>query len=170
MQTTEPTTKPTMAGKSADYRRHLFAHVPLYTTRLVKEGDFAFSDRGQVNTPEAVAVVLQDFFDGKDREEFVVVLLDTANTMIGISVLSVGGLAASIVEPRQVMKVAVLANAASIICAHNHVSGNPEPSCADLRVTRQLTEAGELMSIPLLDHLIITGDGYTSMAERNLLR
>src|SRR5690606_28099692 len=113
------------------------------------------------------AVVLQGFFDGKDPEEFVV-LLDTANTMIGLSVLSIGGLAASIVEPRQVMKVAVLANAASIICAHNHVSGNPEPGCADPRVTRQLVEVGELLSIPLLDHHILRGGGYTSVAERHL--
>lgn len=152
------------------YQRHLFSHVPLYTTRLVREGCFTFSERGQVNTPEAVANVLQDYFEGRDREEFVVVLLDTANTMIGLSVLSVGGLAAAIVEPRQVFKTAFLANAASIICAHNHISGNPEPSREDIRITRQLVEAGKLMGVPLLDHLILTDEGHVSLAERGLLK
>lgn len=154
--------------KRPAYRRHLFSQVPLYTTRLIREGLFTFTEREQVTTPEGVAVVLQDYFEGKDREEFVIVLLDTANTMIGLSTVSVGGLAASIVEPRQVMKVAILANAASIICAHNHLSGNPEPSQADIHVTRQLREAGKLMGVPVHDHLIITGDGYTSLAEHGI--
>ena len=162
--------KSIMPEKRADYRRHLFSHVPLFTTRLVKEGCFAFTERDQVDTPEAVAVVLQDYFEAKDREEFVIVLLDTANTMIGLSVLSVGGLTASIVEPRQVFKLAILANAAGIICAHNHPSGNPEPSREDVRITKQLVEAGRLMEVPVLDHLIITPDGYTSLSERGLMR
>lgn len=159
------TNRTTRAEKREAYQRQLFSHVPLYTTRLVREGCFTFSERGQVSTPEAVAQVLQDYFEGRDREEFVLVLLDTANTMIGLSVLSVGGLAAAIVEPRQVFKTAFLANAASIICAHNHISGNPEPSREDIRITRQLVEAGKLMGVPLLDHLVITREGYTSLAE-----
>lgn len=155
--------------KRADYRRHLFSQVPLFTTKLVREGCFAFIERDQVDTPQAVAVVLQDYYEAKDREEFVVVLLDTANTMIGLSVLSVGGLTACIVEARQVMKVAILANAAAVICAHNHPSGNPEPSREDVRITKQLVEAGKLMGVPVLDHLIVTPDGYTSLSERGLL-
>lgn len=64
---------------------------------------------------------------------------------------------------------AILANAAAIILAHNHVSGNPEPSRDDLRITRQLVEAGKLMAIPLHDHVIITDSGYVSLAERGWL-
>ncbi len=67
---------------------------------------------------------------------------------------SVGGLAASVVEPRQVFKAAILANAASVIVCHNHPSGNPEPSREDIRIIRQLVEAGKLMGIPVLDHVI----------------
>lgn len=152
------------------YRKHLFNHLPLYTTRLVREGIFSFSERDQVTTPEGVAVVLHDYFENRDREEFVLCLLDTANTLIGLSCISVGGLAGSIVEPRQVFKTAMLANAASVILAHNHPSGNPEPSEDDLRVTLQLVEAGNLLGIKVLDHLIITGDGYTSLAERGSLK
>ncbi len=110
------------------YRAHLFSGVPLYSTCLVHEADFAFAERTQVCSPEAVASLLIDYFRDKDREEFVVVLLDTANTVTGLHVVSVGGLAASIVEARQVFKAAFLSNAAALILAHNHPSGNPEPS------------------------------------------
>ena len=152
------------------YREHLFSLLPLYTTRLVREGEFTFAEREQVNTPEAVAEVLQDYFRNRDREEFLVVLLDTGNTIIGLSCISVGGLAASIVEPRQVFKVAILANASSIILTHQHPSGNPEPSSDDVRITMQLVKAGKLMGVQVLDHLIITDSGYTSLAERGLVR
>lgn len=151
------------------YQLRLFAHLPLYTTRLVREAHFTFPERTQVQTPADVAAVLRAYFEDRDREEFIVCLLDTANTLVGLSCTSVGGLAAAIVEPRQVFKVAILANAAALILAHNHPSGNPEPSREDVRLTRQLSEAGALMGIPVHDHLIITDHGYTSLTERGVL-
>lgn len=157
------------AEQDAAYRRQLFSNVPIYTTRLVREGCFHFAERDQVNSPEDVAAVLLDYFEEKDREEFVVCLLDTANTLIGMSTVSVGGLSASIVEARQVFKLAALTNAASIVCCHNHVSGNPEPSRDDIKITRQLAEVGKLMGIPLLDHLIICESDYVSLAEKGLM-
>ena len=163
-----PKRKKTEEG-AATYQQVLFSHVPMYTTRLVRETHFTFPHREQVSSPEDVAAVLQHYFEDKDREEFIVVFLDTANTMIGMSQISVGGLAASIVEPRQVFKAAILANAAAIICLHNHPSGNPEPSREDIRITRQLVEAGKLMGVPVHDHIIIAENGYTSLAERGLL-
>ncbi|MEP0547594.1 MAG: JAB domain-containing protein [Rhodothermales bacterium] len=153
----------------ATYREALFSGVPLYTTRLVRERVFTFPEREQVSSPAAAAAVLQDYFADRDREEFVVCLLDTASTLVGLHVASVGGLAASIVEPRQVFKAAVLANAASLLLAHNHPSGNPEPSREDVEITKRLVETGRLMGIPVHDHLIITGDSYTSLAERGLM-
>ncbi len=162
--------KPTKASPGTlDYQGCLFSHVPFYTTRLVRETHFTFSHRKQVQNPEEVADVLQQYFQDKDREEFIVVFLDTANTMIGMAQISVGGLAASIVVPRQVFKVAIWANAGAIILAHQHPSGNPEPSREDIRITRQLVEAGKLMSVPVHDHLIIAENGYVSLAERGLL-
>ena len=157
------------------YRDALFSGVPLYTTRLVRERTFTFPTRDQVRSPADAAAVLAEYFSDRDREEFVVVFLDTANTLTGLHVASVGGLAASIVEPRQVFKAAVLANAAAILVAHQHPSGNPEPSREDVAVTRQLVEAGKVMGIPVHDHLIITDRGedgrpcYTSLAERGLV-
>ena len=81
------------------YRDALFSGVPLYTTRLVRERTFTFPTRDQVRSPAGAAAVLAEYFADRDREEFVVVFLDTANTLTGIHIASVGGLAASIVEP-----------------------------------------------------------------------
>jgi len=127
------------------------------------------SSREQITRPADTAALLCDDFQDRDREEFLVCLLDAALTLIGISCLSVGGLACSIVEPWQVFKTAVLANAAAIILAHNHISGNPEPSREDLRLTRQLVEAGKLMGIPVHDHLIVVGREYVSLAEQGVI-
>lgn len=151
------------------YQTRLFSHLPLYTTRLVRETDFTYPDRQAVSSPDDLAPILQEYFRDKDREEFLVVLLDTSNTLIGLAQISVGGLAGSIVEPRQIFKTAILANAAALILVHNHPSGNPEPSRNDIRITRQLTEAGAIMGIPIHDHLIITEGNYTSLAERGVM-
>jgi len=151
------------------YQIHLFNRLPLYTTRLVRETEFTYPDRIQVSEPSDVAAILRDYFRDKDTEEFLIVLLDTANTVTGLSQISVGGLSSSVVEPRQIFKTAILANAAAIIPAHNHPSGNPEPSREDIRITRQLHEAGQIMGIPVHDHLIITESSYTSLAERGVI-
>ncbi len=156
-------------GRDA-YRQALFSGVPLYTTRLVREKTFRFAERTQVTSPADVARALIPYFADKDREECLAALVDSANTLIGLVQISVGGLAASIVEPRQVFKAAILANAAAVICLHNHPSGNPEPSREDIRITRQLVEAGGLLGIPLHDHVIIAESTFTSLAERGLMR
>ena len=147
------------------YQLHLFERLPLYTTRLVREANFSFSDRAHVRAPADVTAFLRRYFADKDREEFLAVFLDTANTVIGMAQISVGGLAASIVEPRAVFKAAILANAAAVILAHQHPSGNLEPSREDIKITRQLAKAGQVMGIPVHDHLVIAEHGYTSLAE-----
>ena len=103
------------------------------------------------------------------REVFKVVMINSAARIIRTFTASEGGLAASIVEPRIVFRRAILAHAASIICLHNHPSGNLEPSVEDLQITRQLGKAGDVLGIPVRDHIIIAGDGYTSLAERGVL-
>lgn len=123
----------------------------------------------QVCSPDDVAAVYVPKLRDMRTEVFELVLLNTANIIIGDVRVSEGGLAASIVEPRAVFQQAVLENAASVICVHNHPSGNPEPSQEDIRITRQLVAAGKMMGIPIHDHLIVAGNGYTSMAERQLL-
>jgi DNA repair protein RadC len=125
--------------------------------------------RIQVSSPDDVAAAYGPQMRDLKQEVFKIVLLNTANVIEGDYTVSEGGLAASIVEPRAVFQKAILENAAAVICLHNHPSGNPEPSREDVKVTRQLAEAGTLMGIPVHDHLIIAGTGYTSLAERGVL-
>ncbi|MCH8962296.1 MAG: DNA repair protein RadC, partial [Bacteroidetes bacterium] len=106
-------------------------------------------ERVQVASPGDVAAVYGPLMRDLKKEIFKVVLLNTANVIVGDYTVSEGGLAASIVEPRAVFQKAILANAAAIICLHNHPSGNPEPSREDIRITRQLVEAGKLMGVPV---------------------
>ncbi len=126
-------------------------------------------ERIQVTSPADVANHFGPMLRDKPVEEFWIVLLNTANVITGYQSLTTGGLAASIVEPRAVFRRAMLDNAAAIICMHNHPSGNPEPSREDVAITKQLVEAGKLMGIPVHDHVIIAGAGYTSLAERGLM-
>lgn len=133
------------------------------------EAQRAGQARVQVTGPADVAAVYGPLMRDLPREVFKVVLLNTANVIVGDFEASAGGLAASIVEPRRVFQQAILENAAAVICLHNHPSGNPEPSREDVRVTKQLVEAGRLVGIPVHDHLIIAGGTYTSLAERGLL-
>lgn len=123
----------------------------------------------RVCSPNDVATVYIPKLRDLRTEVFDLVLLNTANVIISNIRLSGGGLSSSIVEPRAVFQQAVLENAASVICVHNHPSGNPEPSQEDIRITRQLVSAGKIMGIPIHDHVIVAGNQYTSMAERQLL-
>ncbi|MEM6335902.1 MAG: DNA repair protein RadC [Bacteroidota bacterium] len=129
----------------------------------------AVGERVQVLSPADIAAVYGPQMRDLKKEIFKVVMLNTANVVLGDYTVSEGGLAASIVEPRAVFHRAILENAASLICLHNHPSGNPEPSRQDVQVTKQLVEAGRLMGIPVHDHLIIAGRTFTSLAERGLM-
>lgn len=113
-----------------------------------------------ISSPEDAAEIAAKFFEdmATDREVFAVMLLDVKNRVIGINVVSIGSLSASVVHPREVFKAAILANAASVILTHNHPSGEAKPSREDIEVTRRIVQVGRVMDIPVLDHVII-GDG-----------
>ena len=97
------------------------------------------------------------------------VLLSTKNHVLKTAVISVGSLNASIVHPRELFREAINARAAAVILVHNHPSGDPAPSPEDIALTRKLIEAGKLLDIPVLDHLIL-GDGkYISLKEKGIL-
>jgi DNA repair protein RadC len=156
-------------ARDGAYGEQLRSGIPLYMTCLVKQSEFTFEERAQVSNPEEVVGVLHEYYGRKDREEVLVMLLDAANTVIGIALLSIGSLTASIIDPRQVFKAAILANAASIILCHNHPSGNLKPSREDIRITRKITRAGRLLDIPLRDHLIIANGAFTSLARHGVI-
>ena len=140
-------------------------YVPVYKVQLVREKSVkAYTN--SLNSPTEAVDIIRDFIGNIDREIFLVVLVNTKNKLIGINTVSVGSLNASIVHPREVLKPAILANAAGIIIGHNHPSGDPTPSREDLDVTKRLGEACEIIGIKLLDHIIV-GDGqYISFKER----
>ena len=124
--------------------------------------------RPVISSPADVERLLRGRIANLDRENFVVVLLNTRNEVIETSTVSVGTLGASLVHPREVFKPAVRASAASVILAHNHPSGKVEPSREDREVTRRLGEAAGILGIEVLDHVIV-GDGSFSMKEHGML-
>jgi len=119
-------------------------------------------------TPADVLPLLADIRE-QQREHFLCLYLNARNQLIHKEVISIGSLSASIVHPREVFRSAVACAAASIILAHNHPSGDATPSPDDLELTRRLAQAGELMGIEVLDHLIISAMDYVSLKERGTL-
>ena len=141
--------------------------VPVFSVRLVRERSH---ETELVRTPADVARLACELLAGYDREAFYVIALSTASRVIGVHCAHVGTIDASVASPREVFKFALLVNARSIICVHNHPSGNLEPSTADVAVSKQMKAAGEALAIPLTDSLVIGFDGrYTSFVERGLL-
>ena len=122
-----------------------------------------------IHGPEELYQLLRRRIGREDREHFVAVLLSSRNTVLGIETISIGSLNASIVHPREVFKPAILHSAASIALAHNHPSGDAEPSNEDIAITRRMLEAGRLLGIELLDHVIVARKTFTSFKERKLL-
>ncbi|HKR07130.1 MAG TPA: DNA repair protein RadC [Bacteroidia bacterium] len=103
------------------------------------------------------------------HEEFVVLMLNRANDVIGKYDLSKGGIAGTVVDPKLIFKAALEYLACGIILCHNHPSGNPKPSPEDLKLTKKLKDAGTMMEIDVLDHIIVAGDGYFSFADEGLI-
>ena len=135
----------------------------------MREGRVACYEQ-QLRSSANASTILQTYLADVDREHFVVLLLNQKNRVIGVHTVSVGSLTASIVHPRETFKAAILANAAAIICGHNHPSGDCQPSREDRAITQRLKEGGALLGINLLDHVIVGGEGrYFSFADENLL-
>ena len=123
---------------------------------------FEVPERPIIDNPEKVAAQLTDIRD-KKQEYFVCITLDGANRLIAKRIITIGTLTSSLVHPREVFADAITDRAASIIVAHNHPSGNLQASDADRAVTERLQEAGELVGIKLIDHIIVTQKSYASI-------
>jgi len=115
----------------------------------------------------AVAGLLRPHLENETAERFVALLLNGKHRVMGFAEVSRGTLTASLVHPREVFAPAIRELAAALIVAHNHPSGDPEPSQEDIEVTKRLHEAGKILGVPLLDHIIVgMGGSYTSLRER----
>jgi DNA repair protein RadC len=121
-----------------------------------------------VKTPEDVMGLVGNRLRDKKKEHFLAILLDTRNQLIKIAEISVGSLDTSIVHPREVFKEAISASAAAVILAHNHPSGDAQASPDDIKLTKRLAEAGELVGIDVLDHIIIGGKKFLSLKREGL--
>jgi len=140
--------------------------VNIVTIKIVREAGVLYQNR-TINSPSDSANLLEPFLKDEDRECFLVVCLDTKNQPTAIHTVSIGTLNSSLVHPREVFKVALLANSNALILAHNHPSGEPKPSQEDLEVTRRLVEAGKILGIEVLDHIIIGSNSrFVSLKER----
>lgn len=124
---------------------------------------------GKVNSPSTVVEFFKEALKHANKEQFIVVFLNTKNIITSYEVISIGTLSASIVHPREVYNRAIKKSAASIILVHNHPSGNPEPSREDRQITSRLKEVGEVVGIKVLDHLIVTDEHYFSFKEMDIL-
>ncbi len=142
--------------------------LPIYRVALVREGTVRYEQK--MRDSKCVATLLWDYLADTDREHFVVILVDQKNRLIGINTVSIGSMTASVVHPREVWKPAILCNAAAVLLGHNHPSGDPQPSREDRAMTTRLVEAGKLLGITVLDHVIIGGNGkYFSFADEGLM-
>jgi DNA repair protein RadC len=121
-----------------------------------------------VNSPETAMPYLENIRN-QWAEHFVCLTLNGAGNVINCRVITIGLLNHSLVHPRETFRGAILDNAASIIIAHNHPSGSLEPSSQDIAITRQLTEAGAIIGIQVIDHLIVSKTGFLSMKDRGLM-
>lgn len=122
-------------------------------------------EKNFVRTPEDGAKIARKFIGEDDREIFFVMCLNTKNKVVAVHRSHVGSLNASIVRPADVFKAAILNNSASIVICHQHPSNDPFPSYEDIRVTERLIEAGKMIDITVLDHLIIGGSKFISLKE-----
>ena len=142
--------------------------LPRYRVSLVREGS-CVSDHNAIKSPEEVFWLVSADFAEAAVEMAMMLALDTKNKVIGVFTISTGSLNASIIHPRDVFQRAILSNAASVILVHNHPSGDPTPSPEDVELTSKLVEAGKMLDIAVLDHVII-GDGkYASLKEKGLM-
>ena len=123
----------------------------------------------EIRGPDDVVAFVGPRLRREQREHFLVLLLNARHEVMGKETVSIGSLNASIVHPREVFKPAITASAASVILVHNHPSGDPEPSEEDLTITKRLVEAGELLGVQVLDHVIVAERGVVSLRSRNLL-
>lgn len=142
--------------------------INIVSIKMVREASMLYNIR-KITSPADAVEIGRRLLDDSDREQLLVCCLDTKNQPTVLNVVSVGSLSSSICHPREIFKVAILSNAASVILYHNHPSGDPSPSSEDISITTRLKECGKLLGIELIDHIIIGDERYCSLKEKGML-
>lgn len=146
--------------------------VNFYSVQRVKEkGELYDLNHRVIRSPEDAYEAVEAFLKLSEAtaERFGIFTMNTKNEIVGVHMLFQGSLNASIVHPREVFQAALLNNAASFVCFHNHPSGHPDPSREDIEVTKRLVECGKLMGIDCLDHIIVGENRFISLKEKGYL-
>jgi DNA repair protein RadC len=143
--------------------------VEIVSIKLVREGELRTQYDERISSSQRAYELAKSFIGDRDREYGLVITLDIKLQVNSISVVSIGSIGQAIVHPREVFKTAILHNAASIIFSHNHPSGNLEPSPEDRKITERLVEAGKILGIELLDHIIVSESSYYSFKDKGIL-
>lgn len=143
-------------------------YVPLVRLQVVKEKEIPYTF-GEMDSPEKLASTLGPLIQDADRECVAVCCVDSRLRPTSIEIVAMGAVDECHVSMRELFKHAVLSNAVRLFVAHNHPSGNAEPSDEDKEITKEIKKAGELMGIPLLDHVIVGDNGYFSFRDNHLL-
>ena len=142
--------------------------LPIVSLRLVKERTAQYGKKS-LDDAKDVYEFVRDLISDRDREVYLTLCLDSKNRLVCINETFVGMVNSVNTCPREIFKVAILSNAVSIITVHNHPSGNPKPSRVDIVSTQKVKQAGDLLGIRLLDHVIIGDGAYYSFADNDQL-
>ncbi|MDN4492145.1 JAB domain-containing protein [Ureibacillus aquaedulcis] len=142
--------------------------LDIVQVKLVREKTMLYKNR-RIRSPHDAYELMKEFLGIVDREHFIVLCMDTKNQPTCIQTVHIGSLNSSIVHPREVLKMGILSNAASILVGHNHPSNDTTPSPEDIAVTKRLIEAGELIGIEVIDHLILCEDNFRSLKEEGYM-
>ncbi len=145
-------------------------NISFFNLKVVKESSGRYDVRKKIQSPNDIFNIAQNVIRCNEyaEENLWLITLDTKNNITGIFTVSTGSLNSSIAHPREIFKRAVLQNAASIIICHNHPSGDPAPSQEDINTTKRIYDAGKILGIELLDHVIIGDNKYTSLKEKGV--
>ncbi len=125
--------------------------------------------KDKVTSSKDAADIFQPLLGDHMHEEFWILFLNRANLVMGKQPVSSGGMSGTVVDPKMIFKAALDNKASSVILCHNHPSGNTKPSEADIKLTKNIVEAGKVLEIPVLDHIIVTQNGFFSFADEGLL-
>lgn len=142
--------------------------VDIVKIQLVKEASMKYMER-VINSPDEANELIRSFVGKPDREEFGVLCIDTKGQPTHISRVAIGDLNSTIVHPREIFKSAILSNAAAVILFHNHPSGKEKPSEEDKAITKRLCDAGELLGIRVIDHIILGDFKVFSFRNEDLI-
>ncbi len=143
--------------------------VQLVKINLVREKSMNLTYGINISSPEDAEKAFREYIGDSDREVFAVMTLNNRHSITSLTTVSIGSLNSCVVHPREVFKTAILSNAESIVLCHNHPSGECQPSSEDIAATSRMQEAGKILGIQVLDHIILGDEKFTSLKLANLM-